>query len=131
MPEVDADPARWSWLHGDGCRTPFAGHHSYPVCEHGSRATILDDPTQLRAYVGTPEERRKRADAAVADAYAEWALWRDELRRGLDRTQEPASEWEAQRLAESWWLMVRAAPLVEVCAAECDRVEREVGQCPS
>lgn len=40
--ELDLDPARWFWLHPDGCTTTYERERAYPVCQHGLRATMLD-----------------------------------------------------------------------------------------
>lgn len=130
-PAIKVDVDALSWLHPDGCRTPYGGP-AYPACQHGSRATMLDDPQQLADYVGTPAERLERAQAKYEEAYGAWSTYLRWLRGALD--EEPSEDpliakWQERQAASSWGALVGLERSLKHSAADLDRVEQEVAEC--
>ena len=95
-----ADVASARWLcHGCGATYPLGGP-AYPICECGQRCRMVD--ADGLPFVGSPEARVAAARALHEKAYAEWRLWRGELRRSLDRlVGETATE--AELSDRRWW----------------------------
>jgi len=116
------------WLCGNcGREHPLDGP-AWPVCGCGCRCAIVTgDNLELRAYVGTPEERVENAHRAYAERYRWWSWRLADLRAALDMVAsgvEPIYPWDT-RPERVWTALVADANALALCAENVDRVERE------